>query len=174
MSKGKLEPKQERFCQEYLKDLNGTKAAARAGYGNTEESTAVQSARLLKNAKVAERIQELMDKRAARVEIKTDEVLREINRISYSDVRELYTDDGTIKPPHEWPDELARAVSSIKVKEEYEDGECYCVDCGKKQHRQLVGYTKEVKLWNKNHALELAGKHNKLFTDKVEHSAKVS
>ncbi|ENG5503925.1 terminase small subunit, partial [Yersinia enterocolitica] len=40
-----LTPKQELFCREYLKDLNATQAAIRAGY--SEKTAQVQSSRLL-------------------------------------------------------------------------------------------------------------------------------
>ena len=52
-----LTPRQERFCREFLVDLNGTKASVRAGY--SEKTAYSQASRLLKNAKVAARIAEL-------------------------------------------------------------------------------------------------------------------
>lgn len=49
-----LTPKQKRFCEEYLIDLNATQAAIRAGYSpKTAEQTA---SRLLRNVKVQEYI----------------------------------------------------------------------------------------------------------------------
>lgn len=51
MPKGdKLSPKQERFCREYLVDLNGTKAALRAGY--TEASARTTASTLLANPNI--------------------------------------------------------------------------------------------------------------------------
>lgn len=41
-----LTPQQERFCQEYAVDYNGTNAAIRAGYA--EKTAASQASRLLK------------------------------------------------------------------------------------------------------------------------------
>jgi phage terminase small subunit len=53
----KLSAKQELFCQEYIKDLNGKQSAIRAKYSpNTAE---VQACRLLKNVKVHLRLAEL-------------------------------------------------------------------------------------------------------------------
>ncbi|MEZ3496705.1 MAG: terminase small subunit [Lachnospiraceae bacterium] len=49
-----LTPQQERFCQEYAVDYNGTNAAKRAGY--SESTAASQASRLLKNAKVLSRV----------------------------------------------------------------------------------------------------------------------
>lgn len=70
----KLTPKQEAFSLEYLKDLNATQAAIRAGY--SEKTASAAAARLLVNVKVAERIAELMAKRSEKVEIDAEWVLR--------------------------------------------------------------------------------------------------
>jgi len=53
----KLTPKQELFCQEYIKDLNGKQAAIRAKYA--PNSAEVQASRMLINVKVQARIAEL-------------------------------------------------------------------------------------------------------------------
>ena len=72
----KLTPKQDTFCQEYLKDLNATQAAIRAGY--SEATAQEQSSRLLSNVMVKERVQALMDERKKRTEITADYVLTKI------------------------------------------------------------------------------------------------
>jgi len=52
-----INPRQWRFVQEYLIDLNGTQAAIRAGYA--PESAHVTASRLLKNANVAAEVERL-------------------------------------------------------------------------------------------------------------------
>lgn len=52
--------KQELFCEEYLKDLNATQAAIKAGY--SEKTAYSQGQRLLKNVEVQNRIKEIRDK----------------------------------------------------------------------------------------------------------------
>lgn len=75
-----LTEKQRAFVREYLVDLNGTQAAIRAGYSpDTAES---QASRLLRNAKVSAAVGEAIAARAERVEIKADDVLRDIARIA--------------------------------------------------------------------------------------------
>ena len=49
--------KRERFCREYLIDANATQAAIRAGY--SARAAACQGSRLLSNAKVRGRVDEL-------------------------------------------------------------------------------------------------------------------
>lgn len=54
--------KHEAFCQEFIIDFNGTKAAIRAGY--SEKTAVVQASRLLTNANICARIAELQTKRS--------------------------------------------------------------------------------------------------------------
>lgn len=51
--------KHERFCTEYIKDMNGKQAAIRAGYA--ERSAEMQASRLLRNDKVKQRVAELRE-----------------------------------------------------------------------------------------------------------------
>ena len=60
-----LTPKQERFCQEYLIDLNATGAARRAGY--SAKTAHVQGPRLLANVAVASRLAQLQAATAERL-----------------------------------------------------------------------------------------------------------
>ncbi|WP_295790037.1 terminase small subunit [uncultured Veillonella sp.] len=55
-----MTPKQDKFCVEYLVDLNATQAAIRAGY--SERTAHSQGPRLLENVEVQNRIQELRKK----------------------------------------------------------------------------------------------------------------
>lgn len=49
----------EKFCHEYIKDMNATQAAIRTGY--SEKSAESQSSRLLRNDKIKKRVAELRD-----------------------------------------------------------------------------------------------------------------
>jgi len=60
-----LTPKQDRFCREYVIDLNGTRAAQAAG--STAKSAPVTASRWLKLTKVQARISELANASAERV-----------------------------------------------------------------------------------------------------------
>src|SRR5690606_12769340 len=92
-------------------------------------------------------------------------ILRELRRIGLSDVRQMYREDGSLKPPHEWPAELASVVSMIESDELFE---------GFGREREQVGYTKKVKLWDKMRALEMLGKNLAMFTEKHEVIGKLS
>lgn len=75
-------PKRERFCQEYLIDLNGAQAAIRAGYA--EKNAARQAYQMLTgDKKVQARVSELQAERAKRTEIDQDSVLTEMAKIAF-------------------------------------------------------------------------------------------
>lgn len=155
-----LTPKQNAFVAEYLKDLNATQAAIRAGY--SQKTAHVQGPRLLENVEVKRSIDEALERRAARVEVKADDVLRELLRLAMVDIGEAFDEKGALKPLHEMSPDVRRAISGIEVEEIW--------DFGDGDERTSAGRVRKVKFWDKKGALELLGKHLKLFTDRVEHS----
>lgn len=159
----KLTPKRKLFCREYLKDLNGAQAAIRAGF--SPRTAREQASQLLTIPAIKEKIEAMSEKRAKKVEVEADDILLELQRLGHADVRAMYDDAGCVKQPKDWPEAIARAVASIEVEELFE---------GKGQDRKWIGYTKKVKFWNKPQALELMGKHKKLFTDKLEVTGNVT
>lgn len=153
MPKKKLTKKQKLFVDEYLIDLNATQAAIRAGY---KEKTAYSMGwQNLKKLEVQQSIEKAMQKREDRTEITQDRVLRELEKIGFSDLRGAFNENGSLKMPKDWSDEAAAAISSIEViTKNLGEGE--------------VEYVHKIKLWDKKGGLELIGKHLKMFTDKVE------
>jgi phage terminase small subunit len=71
-----------RFIREYLKDLNATQAAIRAGYSSKTANQ--QSSRLLANVKIRAEIDRLIAERAERLQMTADNVLREIARVAFA------------------------------------------------------------------------------------------
>ena len=76
-----LTARQMRFVDEYLKDLNATQAAIRAGYKATT-AVAANAARLLKNDKVQEAIEARKQPRVERVEMEQDWVVNELRKVA--------------------------------------------------------------------------------------------
>jgi phage terminase small subunit len=148
-----LPPKQQRFCEEYIKHLNSAEAARAAG--SPERSAGQRGYELLGKPEVQAEIQRLMKERGDRVRFDQDRILREIRYIALSDLRKLFREDGTMKHPHQWPKYVARAVASFEVVEEFE---------GSGRDRVHVGYTKKVKFWDKTKAIELGGRHLGMFS----------
>lgn len=71
-----LTPKQQRFVEEYLIDLNATQAAIRAGY--SEKNADKIGSQLLGKTRVAASIRDAQEKRTRRTEITADYVLTTI------------------------------------------------------------------------------------------------
>ena len=71
-----LTPKQERFCQEYLIDLNATAAAIRAGY--SEKTAGVQAAENLIKPNIQKVLAEAKAQRAKKIGRTAEDVLKDI------------------------------------------------------------------------------------------------
>ena len=74
-----LTPKQQRFVEEYLIDLNATQSAIRAGY--SEKTAAVIGAENLIKPNIAKAIQEAQNKLSERTGITQEYVLRIFKRL---------------------------------------------------------------------------------------------
>jgi len=107
-----LTPRQQRFVDEYLIDLDAAHAAMRAHYAYGSAST------LLRRPHVAAAVKRAMAKRAQRTRVSADQVLREYARIAFTDIRR-FTDWGPegvrVRPPGELSDDDAAAVAEISV-----------------------------------------------------------
>ncbi len=152
-----LTPNQERFVEEYLLDLNATQAAIRAGY--SAKTANEQGSRLLANANVRDAIDAAKKARSERTEITADLILKELLMIARVDLAQAYDESGRLKNIHDIPEDVRRAIAGIEVDELFE---------GHGEDREKIGDTRKVKFWDKPRALELLGKHLKLFTDKLE------
>lgn len=75
----KLTPKQERFCEEYLIDMNATQAAIRAGYSKkTAGSIGLEN---LEKPMIRARIDAIMEQKKDAAIAKSDEVLRYLTSV---------------------------------------------------------------------------------------------
>lgn len=76
----KLTPRQARFVDEYLVDLNATQAAIRAGY--SASSADVNGSRMLGNAKVARAIAEKIEKRSQATSLTAEYVVNSLMEVA--------------------------------------------------------------------------------------------
>ena len=153
----KITRKQEDFALAYCRLENASDAYREVYRPKKANSKTINEAasRLLKNSKVAAIISEIMKKSAETVGLTVERTLREIARLSYSDVRKLFDDQGELRPIHTLDDDTAATVASVEQLEEFGQG-----DDGA---RKLTGYTKKLKVWDKNAALEKAMKYLGLY-----------
>ena len=89
--------KWERFCREYVIDLNATQAYTRAGYS---PNGAGQSAeKLLRNPEIVARIAELQADVCRKLEITQEMVVAELAKLGFSNMRDYLDDDGGLSMP---------------------------------------------------------------------------
>ena len=151
-----MNQKQKAFATEYVIDYNATQAAIRAGY--SKKTAYSMGQRLLKNVEVKKMIQELEEAASERTSITKDMVLKELAKIAFVDPRKLVDEEGRLKDIRFLDPDTATALSSVDIYEEFN----YNGD-----EKELMGYTKKYKWFDKLRALEMLGKHLGMFTDKV-------
>lgn len=117
--KGKvaLEPRQQRFVDEYLIDLNGTQAYMRAEPGTTEKSARTLASRMLAKVNVQKTIAAERAKTAAKLELTRERALAEYAKLAFFDMRQAYHDSGALKLPHELDEVTAAAIAGYETVE---------------------------------------------------------
>ena len=89
---------QKRFCDEYLIDLNATRAYKVAYPRCKKDETAnAASSRMLRNVKVQEYISEKQQEIEERTEVTQDMVIKELANIAFFNIRNIYNGNGTLK-----------------------------------------------------------------------------
>ena len=110
--------KQKIFADEYLIDLNATRAYRKAYPSVKRDETAAQAgSRMLRNVKVAAYIQERMQERQKRTEITQDRVLQELAAIAFAkatDYAEVKDECVKVKDTKELDEQQIRAIAGIK------------------------------------------------------------
>nr|DAE00999.1 MAG TPA: Terminase small subunit [Myoviridae sp. ctXVO17] len=167
----KLTAKQQRFCDEYLIDLNATQAAIRAGY--SKKTANEQGARLLVNVSIQKKISELQKEREKRTEITQDSVLHELALIAFakaSDYAKVVEKDAMVEVEGNMIPVLDEDGNPVK----YRTVEPILTDELTEEQKKAIAVIKkgrdgfEIKPYSKIQALELLGRHLGMFTEKVE------
>lgn len=147
-----LTDKQRIFCEEYIIDLNATKAAVRAGY--SEKTAYSIGNENLKKPEIQNLINELMNERSKTTKITAQMVLNELANVGFSNIQDYIKEGFTIENIQSLKKEHAAAISSVETKTTYfKDG--HTVDVKFKLHDKLS-------------ALEKVGKHIGFFKEDNE------
>jgi phage terminase small subunit len=154
-----LTEQQAAFVRFYLISLNASEAAKKAGY--SAESAGSLGWQLLQKPTIKLAIKKATEKRAKRLEITADNVLRELARIGFADIRKVAAFDPElgllVKASDEIDDDDAATISEIT--------ESKSVIKGKRGDSDVINTTLKVKQHDKLRALDLLGKHLGLFKD---------
>lgn len=148
----KLTAKQEKFCQEYLADLNATQSAIRAGYSiDTAHSIGWEN---LRKPEIQLRLTELRKELNDQNGNLAQQVIDELKKIGFSNIQDMLESGNEIKDITTLDRDKAAVISSIKKsKTTFGDGE------GNEGEKETV----EFKMWDKLNALEKLGKHLGIF-----------
>ena len=149
-----LKAKQDIFCQEYLRDLNATQAAIRAGY--SQDTAGSIGHDLLKKPEIIAEIDRLKLERSRETKIDAAWLLKRFADEADADVADLYDEDGRLKPVKDWPMIWRQGlVAGVKTSVS-EDGVAII----------------DVKLSDRVRRLELIGKHVSVqaFQENVNHT----
>jgi phage terminase small subunit len=149
-----LTAKQFRFIEEYQVDLNANQAATRSGYSRRRAGEI--GYQLLQKTTIQQAIAVKRKELSQQLGLTSEQIIREAARIAFSDVRKLFDESGALKHTEEVDEGTAAAIASIEVVEA-----CGMLADG----THVPRYTKRVRFWDKNAALEKLMKHLGLFKD---------
>lgn len=171
---GAITEKQKRFADEWLVDLNGTRAY-KAAYPSVkkDETAKAAASRLLTNVNVKTYIQERQKEREKRTEITQDSVLHELALIAFakaSDYTRVVEKDAMVEVDGNMVPVLDEDGNQVK----YRTVEPVLTEDLTEEQKKAIAIIKkgrdgfEIKPYSKIQALELLGKHLGMFTEKVE------
>ena len=147
MAKAKIDgttEQQKLFAYAYHRNGgNATHAAIEAGYS---AATATPTAsRLLTYVNVKALILELNAKLKEDAIVSKEQIVRELAKIGFSDIREVFDENSRLLSVKDWPDDVSAAIGSVEVDQLWAMG----LD-GKEE----VGETKKIKRESKLQALK--------------------
>ena len=166
-SAAKLTAKQERFCQEYMIDLNAAQAAIRTGF--SAKTARSQGQRLLTNVDIQNRISELQQTIQERTEITQDMVIAEYAKIAFANTSDVIEWGDTVMIEVEVDGETTRVpFHGLKIKNSA-DLPASIQAAVKKVKQGKDGL--EVEMHDKKGALDSIARHLGMFKDRVDLSS---
>ncbi len=146
-----LTPKRERFCQEYVVDLNATKAYKDV-YKCSDKVANASGPRLLGNVSIQARIADLQKDLQKATGINAERVINEYAKVAFANIKSVLGEGNVIKDISQLPDEITAAVESIQSDIRHDGGDS-------------EGYTARVKVkfYSKLNALADLGRHLGIF-----------
>lgn len=163
MAHQQLTLKQEKFWQEYSTNCGNASAAYRAAYNTkkmSERAINTEACKLLKNPKIAHRLEEVKRAAAEGTKLTVQRIIEEYMRVAFLDPAKLFDADGNLLPIHAMEEDTRRAIGGVDV-----------VELGGntgKDSDSIVSQIKKIKLLDKLSALNDLGRHMGIFIDRKE------
>lgn len=161
-----LSPKQKRLCQEYVKDLNKTAAAKRAGY--SPRTSAEIARQVLKLPEAEEYVKELMQNVGDQLGITQKRVVEEYMKLAfadmsdYLDIRVERVDTGKIDKEGK-PITMVRQSIILKNLDEMPEEKLSAISEVAETQSGI-----RIKLHDKKGALDSLARHLGMFLDQIE------
>lgn len=156
----RLGVRQRRFVEEYLVDMSPVRAAERAGYA--PDRAARTASRLLRSPAVLEAVEQAMRRRAARIEVTQDLVVRELAAVGFSVMTDLchWSDEGVrLRDSTDLTRAQAASVAEVRESSTARGGR---PARGEQPDGPVRGGV-QVKLHSKLKALEMLARHLGMF-----------
>ncbi|MFB6448381.1 terminase small subunit [Bradyrhizobium tunisiense] len=168
-----LTPKQSRFVENYLLDLNATQAAIRAGY--SAKTANEQGPRLLAHPEIKAAIDAAKIERSERTEIEAERVLKEIAAMAFYDPADLIGTARELEAGAECQN--GEGVVEINGKRYAVAGivsPAHIAGLPENVRRAIIGWSWDrnqnftLKLADKSKALDQLARHLSLYNDRLE------
>lgn len=166
MADGNLTPKQQRFVDEYLIDLNATRAAIAAGY--SEKTAAVIGCENLTKPNIAAEIEARRIKLAEKAGVTVESITAELAKLGFSNMLDYVRTrpDGLAEVDlSAMTRDQAAALTEVKVERRKVNG-------SGDDDSLYIDEKVTIKIADKRAALVDLGKHLGMFKDKVELTGK--
>lgn len=98
------------------------------------------------------------DAQSARLEWFTQRTISELKELAFCDIIGIFDENNCVKNISEIPEGTRRAISSIVVEEIFE---------GYGDGKKLIGYSKQIKFWDKKGSLDSFARHLGMFIDRL-------
>ncbi len=145
-AKGTITEAHRRFVDEYLTDLNGTRAYRVAYPGASYAAARTNAGRLLALPAVAREVRAGRAAQRKRTRVTADRVVRELAAIAFSDIGDLFDSNGRPIPVHRLDPVTRRAIAAVSIGRV--DGPA-----------GVVREKFSVRFWDKLRALELLARY---------------
>lgn len=146
----KLTPLERRFAAEVATGVSQTDALRNIGWKGRVPK--IKASKMMALPHVRAEVERLSANALEAAGINRVQIVKELARIAFADVRQVIDEYGNVKPFDEIDDDTAAAIAGMDVEELFD-----VTGKGENRKREQSGYVRKLKFWNKREALsELA------------------
>lgn len=146
----KLKPFERKFVAEVARGVTPTQALRNIGWKGTVPK--IKACKMMARPHIRAEVDRLTQDAMQAAGINRAQIVKELARIAFADVREVLDEFGNVKPFHELDEDTAAAIAGMDVEELFD-----YTGQGEERKREQTGFVRKLKFWNKREALsELA------------------